>query len=353
MKWIKDPQTGYWLKALVGWLYLLVVLTALFYGRESKANEAKPKTDSGNSARWVASFDGQRLLWPEYRFWLNYSKKYQPEATGEALRQQALEYACNERAIQQLAEQEGLTLSAQTLQRLESERDKNISVYGSTTEYLRMVASLYGTEQVYAYLQQTDALSQQLFTHLYGTGGRQLTPEQVAAYQAKQGYLSGYYLWLSAHDKSTGLPLDNAARKAQQMQLEQWREQIITAQKPASQFKALIREYSAEPRVGSYVNGRQFVPGTLPHKVEVQMAQLPPGQLSEVIATSRGDYLLMPTALTAMSQLNNTGRTLRYWAAYDGLFKQRIRQQCSAMPRQLNERFQLPGQAQQAALPAS
>jgi hypothetical protein len=277
----------------------------------------------------IAQFADYPLYWPEYKFWLRYSAKTHNQSQ-QAVSNQAIEYACNDRAIEAAAVQEGLTISQVTLEGLEQERQKNIKIYGSASEYFRMVVILYGSETVYRYLQHIDALSVQLFNHWYGSHGQKIGTQDVDDYLHKKRYLSAYYLTLPLHD-SLKKPLNRAQKQHHKKQLAQWRQQVIKAKNPLATFKNLIKQYSDDPKVGSFPNGRQFIPGTFSSALEAEIRHVKSGQLSEVIEDENGLHLVMPILLIPTSFLNGTGKSLTYWTAYDGLFKARITGICKAM----------------------
>jgi hypothetical protein len=231
--------------------------------------------------------------------------------------------ACHERAVHAAANEMQISLSQKEQEKITKDREKNIKIYGSATEYFRMVSRMYINEDVYNYLQITDALSKELFAHWYGSQGQQVTETQIADYLRENPIFSGYYLRVDKHDTKIAPNHSKALSK-----MTEWRKQIISSDKPVKTLKTLIRHYGKDPKIASYPQGHQFVAGILPSTVEQVFSKLGPGQLSGIIQTEDELYLVMPQPLTSETLINATAKNLRYWVAYDGLFKQRIKSKC-------------------------
>jgi hypothetical protein len=312
--------------------YTLSVVTATImmiglvnYAKGTDNASLHSMTPNTDTTEPVAVLLGHALYWPEFKFWVTHINRRQGYNNTPKLINQALDLACYERAIHIAANEMKISLPQKAQVKIARDREKNIEIYGSATEYFRIVSRMYINEEVYNYLQRTDALSKEVFAHWYGNQGQRVTETQIANYLREKPMFSGYYLSVDKHDIKLTHSHSNPLSK-----MKEWRRRIINSEKPVEALKTLIQRYGKDPKIATYPQGHQFATGKLPSAVERVFSTLEPGQLSEIVEVENELYLVMPQPLTSDTLINATAKNLRYWVAYDGLFKQRIKNKCHA-----------------------
>lgn len=281
----------------------------------------------------------QPVHWDEFYFWLRHAARHDKTARGWPAEQaitpdqwqtpladgslaahllaQAQQLARQSLAIAQAAQAQGLTLSTAERAEIEAERLRNIRIY-SGSEYERIVARMYGSQRVLQTLSQRDRLGQRLFEQRYGPDGGRCTAEQVAQYVGQSRLIHLKYLFV---------PSQQAQAEAQ---VRAVRARLLREADPGPALDAAIREHGADEAMADAPDGRLTPADSLEAEVAQAHATLAEGQLSEVIHTARGFYLLQRLAITP--DVVVAGRSLRYWTAYHHLFKADVARWAEAMP---------------------
>lgn len=279
--------------------------------------------DDQENSKPVITMLGLPLYQPEYSFWQRYvsriMKSNGQEISEELVRTEALALACYERSVNVYAESSGISLTDADRNYLSEKREANIRIYGNATEYFRIIARHYVNESVYSYLQETELKAAQLFNLWFGEKGQNLKNKDLISYLAENPLYSGFYLKLpktvNGHD--------------QYKKIAELRNSILQSKDKYQKIRELIRSETRDLKQANMRHGRQFVQGTLPSNVESAFSEVAVGELSSVVTTNDAYFVILPTSLEADTLINNTGKTLRYWVAYDGLFKAKIKAPCN------------------------
>jgi hypothetical protein len=300
---------------------------------------------------------GQRAVqWSEFRFWLAYLGRYyktvhglstitdwQVQQDGVPLRESFLRtataYVCNDTAIEEQATAAGIQLSAQDLAEQARNREDNIRIYGSYSEYLRIVGSMYGSEAQFQYLAKIDRLSTYLFAYLYGAGGEKCTDECVAGFIESQGLSALLYIFRSRTD-AAGHEVPPEKRRSDYQLLKHLRTRLQTSEAPEVFFSKLMSKYSDDKSLLDYPDGRIVARGGKGTEFDLAVRSLSDNTYSDVITTSEGYYLILRKPLSANMAVDNSGTTLRYWAAYESLFKTQISHWCAELPLVYGDSYQ-------------
>lgn len=137
------------------------------------------------------------VRWPEFYFWLRFIEKHyrkfhridkisewSTRQNGKPLKafflSSAVEYACQERAIEAKARELGLELSSADEAKIAQVKQKRRAIFGRT-EYLRMIRREYVSEEVFAYLTRMDHLGRRLYALLYGENGEKCPEDNASA----------------------------------------------------------------------------------------------------------------------------------------------------------------------------
>jgi hypothetical protein len=297
------------------------------------------------TSEWL-TINHEPVFWDEYYFWLKYSLRfyreqhprmstqqpvidwsasYHQKPLDQYLKGQSEEYACEQIAIRKHAAALDITFTEADQQKQQMERDKNIRTYGGEMEYLGILKRMYVSESVYQNLTRTDALSGRLFDYLYGVEGRNVSDQVVADYIQQRQLLHVGYLQVQ---KS----LDPVQREAAKNRIDDAREQVLANAKPVASLLKMAREVGDDGIMKRYPQGRLVAAAALPEEVARAYQTLNDNQISDVIETPDGWYLLVRLPLMATTRVNNGSHPLRYWAAYHQLFRPAVARWCAALP---------------------
>lgn len=338
-------RTGVVLAALC--LLLLIVSGCGERGAPSVSTSESAHAAGLTADTVVMTVEGDPVRWPEFKFWLKHVTNYYKaihhldeiadwgvEQDGlsleEFLTKAAVEQAVTARAIEKEARQRGFGLTESDLAQIAQERATNISTYGGEAEYRRVIAGMYYSEDVYAYLQEIDRYTLALFTDLYGESGEKCTDEQVMAYVDEAGLMCAKYIFLaSTAPDGTALPADEQA--ANRALLEDLISRLDSSADPLGLFDSLAYEHNEDTALRAYPDGRLFGPGTMGEEFERACTSLSEGRYSGVVETEDGFYLILRLPVRPDMVADSSGATLRSRAAYDYLFQKQIDEWCAGM----------------------
>lgn len=290
--------------------------------------------------------DSQPVYWTEFRFWLNYIESFYKSSHGyetipdwsvkqggKSLRDfflsTAVQYACNDRAIEALAKENHFELSKDDLEKIEETRRGQVKIYGEQ-EYLRVVESMYGSEDQFKYLTRIDLLGNSLFESLYGAKGEKCTDACVSQYVTDHHLMAVQFIFLS------GSGSDGKALRAEELEkkdavLKEILSQLHKSSDPQSLFINLVNKYSEDKSFTDFPEGILFASGSKGKDFESAYLSLKEHEYSGIVKTGEGSYILLRVPVSAEMKVDISGNNLRYWAAYRGLFKSRIDERCAAM----------------------
>jgi hypothetical protein len=303
----------------------------------------------------ILTVGSRPVYWTEYRFWLTYLGRYYENTHGlsaitdwharqdgvglkESFLNGATAYVCNDTAIEGQSAAAGIQLTPEDVAELTRVREDNIKIYGSYSEYLRIVGSMYGSEAQFQYLAKIERLSKYLFAHLYGAGGDRCSDDCVTQFTEAQGLSAALYIFRSNTDAS-GKPVNSRKRRSNDQLLGRLHAQLQASSSPAALFSRLMNRYSDDSSLGGYLNGRIIARGSKGREFDLALRNLADSAYSNVISTRAGGYLILRKPLSPNMVVDNSGTTLRYWAAYQGLFKPLIERWCADLSIQYSDAF--------------
>ncbi len=307
-----------------------------------------PYREADLSAKTVVMTVGSSpVYWPEFHFWLNFIQKYYrsyhsidritdwgAKQNGMGLKEfilsNAAGYACKDRAIEAKAKELGIELSVRDLAEIEKLRQDNIKIYGSELEYIRIVSSMYVSEDVFNYLTRIDYLGNYLFERLYGAKGEKCTDNQISQYVKEEGLMCSKYIFLPCTD-SSGKEVSAETRAGNYKLLEDILGRLKKSADPLALFDELMGEYARDRSILSYPDGRLFVSGAMEQEFESAYVKLEENKYSGIVKTEKGDYIILRKPISPDMAADSSGNTLRYRTAYDHLFKNQIEDLSSKM----------------------
>jgi hypothetical protein len=324
---------------IISFLTVLCVLLIAFSGCSSLNGDVITSYEKGelSGKTLILTVGSTPVYWPEFHFWLNYIKKHYKkyhnldEITDWSVEQNgmslsefflscAVGYACKDRAIEAKAKELGIKLSEDDLAEIEKKRESNIKIY-SKSEYLRIVARMYVSEEVFNYLTKIDYLGKYLFESFYGANGEKCSDEDVSAYVKEKGIMCAKYIFLSNTD-SDGNELSAEKRAKNYKLLENILGRLGANDAPPTLFDALMNEYGEDTTVSNYPDGRLFVSGSMGKEFESAYLKLKENEYSGIVKTDHGYYVILRKPI--FPDMTAAGNTLRYWTAYEYLFKNQI-----------------------------
>jgi hypothetical protein len=294
----------------------------------------------------ILTINSDPVYYPEFKFWLNYIEKYyrnnHPDAMAgwdakkmgmglnEFFFSTAVGYACKDRAIEARAKELGLGLSVRDMAEIEKKRKSNIEIYGSELEYLRIVSSMYVSEDVFNYLTKIDYLGDYLFKNLYGANGEKCTDEEVAALVKERGLICAKFIFLSNKDDE-GNMLSTEKLAENYSLMEGLVSQLVGSNEPMSTFHQFMNKYNKDVTAANYPDGCLFVSGSRGAAFEEAYSKLKDYECSGVIKAEDGLYLILKMPITPGMSVDSSGTTLRYTTAYDYLYKKKVEDMASKM----------------------
>lgn len=321
----------------IRWIWLVQILLCVAVQAAAITNDDR---NTPAEQTLILSVDGSPVYEAEFRFWFNYATRYYAGAhhmqeitnwstteEGMPLRDYLLkvatQYVCNDRALIAKANALGIELTDAEAQAMQAARTDNIKIYGSESEYRRIVESMYGSETVFDHLTQIKYLSERVFTAVYGLNGEQCDADCVAGYIEQQKFMAANYIFLSAaNDKQ---------RAQNRRRLTAMLKQLAASDDPQTLFVTLMESHSQDTSLANYPDGRLFAAGTQSDEFERAYLKLAVDQHSGVVSTKQGDYLIMRLPIFADMVADEAGHSLHYWVAHEVLFKNLIGDECARL----------------------
>lgn len=305
----------------------------------SASREAPAADKKLASTSLILTVNADPVRWPEFHFWLKYIGKYYKstlgieEITDWSVQQNGMDledfflatavgYASKDRAIEAKAKELGIELSRQDLATIEETRAKNIQIYGSVSEYLRIVASMYMSEEVFNYLTKIDYLGNYIFEHFYGKNGERFTDREVSSYIEEGGFICARYIFRSGLD-ADGNPLTDEKEAENTRLLKELLERLSSSDNPGTLFTELANTYGEDETMPRFPNGRLFSPGSKGTSFETACSELKENEYSDIVTTKEGSYIILRMPISPAMTVDSAGNTLRYRAAYER-FKQKV-----------------------------
>ncbi|MGC4083337.1 MAG: hypothetical protein QM736_14820 [Vicinamibacterales bacterium] len=302
---------------------LLPILLILASGFACAAGPALPAAQAGPA---LLHIDGEPVFAAELDFWLRNVGKYylasrkleriddwSAQQNGMPLREylvsSAVEYVRRDRVIEAQAASRGIRLGADQELDILNARTEQMRIYGSDAEYGRVVASMYGSEALFDYLTRIELLGDAVFADLFGAGGERCDDDCVTAYAAREHLMPARTLHFAAKDPANRT-LSAGERRANRRKLHAVLARLRADPSPAAAFAAEAND-----------GGPQFALAQSDARLPVVLERLKPGEISGVISTDQGDWLILRMAIDPAMPVDAAGHSLRRQAAYDSLFK--------------------------------
>jgi hypothetical protein len=324
-------------------------------GNAESTNKTSNRSADLSSKTLILTAGSSPVYWPEFHFWLNFIQKYyrsyhnidritdwSAKQNGMSLKEfflsNAVAYACKDRAVEAKARELGIELSVRDLAEIEKLRNDNIKIYGSESEYIRIVSSMYVSEDVFNYLTRIDYLGNYLFEKLYGAKGEKCSDKDISEYVNEEGLMCSKYIFLPCID-SEGKEVSAEALAANYRLLEDILGRLDKSADPLALFDTLMTEYGKDRSISGYPDGRLFVSGAMEQEFESAYLKLEENKYSRIVKTGKGYFIILRKPIFPDMTADSSGNTLRYRTAYDHLFKNQIEDISSKMDVKYEEAY--------------
>lgn len=308
--------------------------------KAASTRKTSPGANDFSADTLILTVDSDPVRWPEFLFWLKYIQKYyvryhnldkitdwSAKQNGMSLKEfflsTAVGYATKDRAIEAKAEELGIGLTADDLAEIQKQRESNLRIYGSRSEYLIIVNRMYVSEQVFDYLTKIDYVSKHLFKQLYGANGEKCTNEDISAFVKKKGFMCTKYIFLSNTD-TRGDKLSAEKLAENQKLLQSILTQLDISKAALTLFDTLMTKHSNERALLNFPDGRLIESGGIGAEFENAYWKLEEKKYSGIVETDNGCYIILRLPIFPDMTADSAGNTLRYVTAYEHLFKSQV-----------------------------
>lgn len=211
---------------------------------------------------------------------------------ADQMKKSALEAAALYALLPTLAQQEGLSVTQDTLDQLDSQHKQAVESLG--TEELAEHSFWYQmiTWDLLSLLSTRADLHLQLQNLYFGEGSEDYpTDAEVLAYaQDELGIYRAKHILLATVDTETREPLDEATIAEKKATAEDLLAQLRAAEDPVALFDELMNEYSEDPGLATYPDGYTAQKGQMVPEFEEAALALKDGEISDVVYSETTGY---------------------------------------------------------------
>lgn len=211
---------------------------------------------------------------------------------SDQMKQSALEAAALYALLPTLAQKEGLSVTQETLDQLESQHAQTVETLGSEELAERSFWYQMLTWDLLSQMSTRADLHLQLQNLYFGEGSESYpTDAEVLAYaQDELGVYRAKHILLATKNVETGEALDEEAAAQQKATAEDLLAQLRAAEDPVALFDELMNEYSEDPGLASYPDGYTAYKGQMVPEFEQAALALKDGEISDVVYSESTGY---------------------------------------------------------------
>ena len=310
----------------------------------------------------VGDVDGRPVTWEEYFYWIadmgaraqsyidtmalygqafDWEDKVDPESEDSFAQytlQMAQDCVRQMNSVEAIAEENGVTLSAEDEAALAEKHRQNIAAAcgegASEEDFNRYLEENYVSRGMYDRLNTLGYLFNNIPDKLYGVNGADVSEEEALAYLREQDYLSASHILFKTVDLTTYEPLDEAAAAEKLEQAKAVSEELRAIEdvdERVRRFAELKEQYCEDTGKVQYPDGYLFTPGTTASEFEHGVKALEEYEVSEPVLSSFGYHVIMRLPLSVELPMDYsedgeplTARALYADAKYGELMNARI-----------------------------
>lgn len=226
---------------------------------------------------------------------------------ADQMKQSALDAAALYALLPTLAQQEGLSVTQETLDQLESQHEQAVQTLGSEEAAERSFWYQMITWDLLTQLSTRADLHLQLQNLYYGEGSENYpTDAEVLAYaQDELGVYRAKHILLATVDTETRESLDEATVAEKKATAEDLLAQLRAAEDPVALFDELMNEYSEDPGLATNPDGYTAYKGQMVPEFESAALALKDGEISDVVySESTGYHIILRLPLDPANYRN-------------------------------------------------
>lgn len=211
---------------------------------------------------------------------------------ADQMKKSALDAAALYALLPTVAEQEGLSVTQETLDQLDSQHKQAVETLGSEELAERSFWYQMVTWDLLSLLSTRADLHLQLQNLYFGEGSEEYpTDAEVLAYaQDELGVYRAKHILLATVDTTTREPLDEATVAEKKATAEDLLAQLRAAEDPVALFDELMNEYSEDPGLATNPDGYTAVKGQMVPEFEEAALSLKDGEISDVVYSETTGY---------------------------------------------------------------
>lgn len=278
----------------------------------------------------VGSVDGRSITWEEYFYWLHsvglqaeeymqlmamygqsldWTDKLSAES-DETLAESVLtivqDYARQLNVIEAIAEENGVTLTADNEAELAAQLARTIADScgegADEEQFNALLDSEMVSRTMFDRINRSNYLAQNIFTVLYGENGAAVPEETALGYLEENGYLSASHILFMTVDSGTMEPLDEetVAQKLKQAEdVSAELRAIEDVSERVKRFAELKAQYCEDTGKTLHPDGYLFPSGKMVTEFEEGTKALGEYEVSEPILSPYGYHIIMRLPLSA------------------------------------------------------
>lgn len=211
---------------------------------------------------------------------------------ADQMKQSALDAAALYALLPTLAQQEGLSITQETLDQLDSQHKQAVESLGSEQAAEHSFWYQMITWDLLSLLSSRADLHLQLQNLYFGEGSEGYpTDAEVLSYaQDELGIYRAKHILLATVDTETRESLDEAAAAEKKATAEDLLAQLRAAEDPVALFDELMNEYSEDPGLAAYPDGYTAQKGQMVPEFEEAALALKDGEISDVVYSESTGY---------------------------------------------------------------
>ena len=260
----------------------------------------------------VAKVGGAEITAAELLYWLNrntsaYLSQFGRQMTtlpwdtdtgsgtlGDQMKEGALEVAVYYRALNLMAEREGLTPDPAVAASMDQEYGDMAAQLGSEELVDHTLWAQLLTKDLLTYLNESSDLNTQLQELYFGeNSGSYPTDAEVQAYLDEQGIYRAKHILLATIDLNTREPLDEETIARKRADADDMLAQLRAAEDPIALFDQLMKEHSEDTGLAANPDGYITSKGEMVAPFEEAALALNSGEISDVVESDFGYHIIL------------------------------------------------------------
>lgn len=218
------------------------------------------------------------------------------------VRKAALDLAVTQRMVDQMAEKDGIAMTAEQQTQVQEILDgvaaEGQQIGASLDQYLNLSMAL--DEEMFRWNWKCDFAYEALSEARFGGENAPAAQDILSWMEEEAGFYSVKHILLATKDTTTNVPLSAEQAKEKRAVADDLLARLLAAEDPIALFDTLMNEYSEDPGLVTNPNGYTFQTNTnIDPAFESVAISLEPGQISDVVTGVSGYHIILRLPLEA------------------------------------------------------